>query len=460
MQLFGTSGIRGVAGEKLTPDFCMGIGKALGTTLPPRSRVCIATDTRLSRELVRDAVTSGLISCGIDVTHLGILPTPALAFLTREMDFDAGLMVTASHNPPEYNGIKVFNRDAIGYSVSQEDEIEAAFCRKSFRTGSGILREDEKAKEKYFRRLLERFSSSHFNRSLKIVVDPGNGAASGFASELFSALGLNVIPINDEPDGSFPRRNPEPTGGTLGGTMEFLREKSADLAVCFDGDADRVVFCDQDGFLGFNEMVAFISRLVVKESGERKVAATIEVGKLLDLALEDLGVEVVRGKVGDVHLAHLVWEVDAVIGVEDVGVYIMSQMGYYPESMFAALTLLSHITSPGEIREFFKRFPRFSLGKKKVPCPNELKAATMERIKERASMLGPKETNFLDGIRLEFDDSWMLIRASGTEPAIRVMTEATQESRAEGLLADGVRLVEEVLTSCQLSGVRDQEKGR
>jgi len=123
MRLFGTSGIRGVVGELLTPDFCQDIGKALGTTLSEGSRACIATDTRLSREMVRDSITSGLVSSGIDVTHFGILPTPALAFLTREMDFDVGLMLTASHNPPEYNGIKVFNRDTIGYSIAQEDKI-------------------------------------------------------------------------------------------------------------------------------------------------------------------------------------------------------------------------------------------------------------------------------------------------------------------------------------------------
>ncbi len=443
MRLFGTSGIRGIVGELLTEQFCYQIGQALGSTLAENARVCIATDARLSREMVRDEVTSGLISTGIDVTHLGILPTPALAFLTRELNFDAGLMITASHNPPEYNGIKVFNADTIGYNVVQEDEVEAVYRQKNFRTSTlpGSISQDKTAVETYRQRLLDIFAAGNFNRDLKIVVDPGNGAASGFASDLFLRLGLNVLPLNDEPDGNFPGRSSEPTGETLKGTIEFLKQNEADLAVCFDGDADRVVFCDGEGFLGFTEMVAFIARLMVEKSDSRKVAATIEVGKLLDLALEDLGVEVIRGRVGDVYLAHLVRENEAAIGVEDVGVYIMPQMGCYPESMFAALTLLSEIESPHEIREFLSRFPRFHPGKKKVYCPNELKETAMEKIAAKAYQFNPKEINTLDGIRLDFADSWMLIRPSGTEPAIRVMAEAPGEARAQKLVNDGMKMV-------------------
>ncbi|MBT9163887.1 MAG: Phosphoglucosamine mutase [Chloroflexi bacterium] len=355
-------------------------------------------------------------------------------------------MITASHNPPAFNGIKIFNADTLGYSISREEDIEGAYNRRDFRSGTfGVLREDEKARKKYFDHLLERFSGRDFGRGLKVVIDPGNGAASGFATHLFSALGLDVISLNDDPDGLFPGRGPEPTAGTLGSTVKFLREMGGDIAICFDGDADRVVFCDREGFLGFNEMAAFIARLIAKESGRAKVAATIEVGKLLDLALEDLGTEVVRGKVGDVHLAHLVRELDAAIGVEDVGVYIMPEMGLYPESILAALTLLSRITSPGEIREFLRRLPQIFQRREKVRCPNKLKEATMEKIKERAVIFRADEINLLDGIRLDFEDAWMLIRASGTEPVIRVITESTRESRAEALLDEGVRLVHQAL---------------
>jgi len=416
MPLFGTSGIRGVVNKDLTMELCREVAQALGTALPPRARVCLATDTRVSREALKDAIFSGLLSCGIEATDLGILPTPVLALLTREWGFDSGIMVTASHNPPEFNGIKFFNQDSMGYSRAQEQQIEVR----------------------------DRLPTKSFNSNLGIVVDPGNGAASGFVSELFSEMGLKVIPLNDTPDGTFPGRSPEPREDTLYNTVEFLKGVKADLAVCFDGDADRVVFCDRQGFLGFNEPIAFISRLAIEESGKRKVVSTVETGRLLDLAVRDLGAEVVRGKVGDINVAYLAREIDAALGVEQVGVYIIPAVGYYPDSIFATLTLLSRIREVAEIRDFFERMPRLFFEKRKVSCPNELKETVMGEVAEKARLFAAKDLNTLDGLRLEFEDSWMLIRASGTEPAIRVLAESTSLSRTQQLLDQGVGWIQPI----------------
>jgi len=328
-RLFGTSGIRGVVNQDLSPDFCCQVALAIGTTLPPDSTVCIATDTRISRDVIKEALTSGLLSCSINIVDLGILPTPALALLTRESGFATGIMVTASHNPPEFNGIKLFTGNSLGYSQAQEAEIEKIFFRKQFRQGKrGSLEQAPDMKQRYFSFIKDKFSLPGFNHQIKVVVDPGNGAASKFASDIFIQMGLDVIPVNDEPNGLFPGRSPEPKDDTLQGTIAFLRQRDADLAVCFDGDADRVVFCDKEGFLGFNEPIAFVSRLVVKKTGRKKIATTVETGTLLDLAVKDLGVEVVKGRVGDVALAHLAQELDAALGVEQVGVYIIPEPGY------------------------------------------------------------------------------------------------------------------------------------
>ena len=444
--LFGTSGIRGVVGRDLSLDFCREVAQAIGTTLASHSKVCIATDTRVSREIIKRAVISGLRFSGTDVTDLGVLSTPALVFLTRDMGFDTGVMITASHNPPQFNGVKLFNGNCVGYSKAQEAAIEKVYGEKRFRTGYlGSLDQSHEAKERYFQFMRDRFPRRSFDHSLRIVVDPGNGAASRFASGLFSMLGFDVIPLNDEPDGLFPGRNPEPREGTLEGTVEFMRQQSGDLAVCFDGDADRVAFCDKDGFLGFSEMIAFTSRLAVKESAKRKVATTVEAGKLLDLALSDLGVEVVRGRVGDVSVAYLTQGLDAAIGVEPVGVYIMPKAGYYPDPFFATLTLLSRIRHVSEIRDFFKDMPQLSFGQRKLPCPNGLKAIVMEKVSENVGLFGTSQLNTLDGLRFEFDDSWTLIRASGTEPAIRVIAESNSKAETEALLGKGVEAVESIL---------------
>jgi phosphoglucosamine mutase len=445
-RLFGTSGVRGVVNQDLTPDLCRRVALAIGTTLPLTSRVCIATDTRISRDTIKEAVTSGLLSCSINVVDLGILPTPALALLTRELGFAAGIMVTASHNPPEFNGIKLFTDNSMGYSQAQEEEIERVYFEQKFRQGKkGTLEQAQDMKQKYLSFIKGKLNTQGFNHRLKVVVDPGNGAASQFASYILVQMGLDVLPVNDEPDGLFPGRNPEPKEDTLQGTVDFLRKNNADLAICFDGDADRVVFCDKEGFLGFNEPIAFISRLAVKRTGRKKIATTVETGTLLDLAVKDLGVEVARGRVGDVPVAHLAQELDAALGVEQVGVYIFPDLGYYPDSIFASLFLLSQLNDAGEIRQFFQSIPRLSFEKAKIFCPNELKESIMAQVKGKVNLFAADEVNTLDGVRLEFPNSWMLIRASGTEPLIRVVSESNSQEQTDELISKGKKLVQSLV---------------
>ena len=450
-KLFGTSGIRGIVNQDLSPDFCRRVASAIGTTLPPASTVCIATDTRISRDMIKEAVTAGLLSCDINIVDLGILPTPALALLTRESGFAAGIMVTASHNPPEFNGIKLFTENTLGYSQAQEAEIEKVYFSQKFRQGKrGTLEQERDMKQRYLSFVKGKLSPTASNHHLRLIVDPGNGAASKFASYIFIQMGLNVIPVNDEPDGYFPGRSPEPKADTLQGTVDFLRHHNADLAICFDGDADRVVFCDKEGFLGFNEPIAFISRLAVKQTGKNRIATTVETGTLLDLAVKDLGAEVVRGIVGDVPVAHLAHELDAALGVEQVGVYIFPELGHYPDSIFATLFLLSQLSDAREIRQFFQGIPKLSFEKAKVFCPNELKELVITQVKEKTHIFTPDKINTLDGLRLEFPDSWLLIRASGTEPLIRVVSESTSQAKTDQLVSQGKELVQSLVEAKRL----------
>lgn len=447
MRLFGSSGIRGEVDKEITPEFCLAVAKSLGSILPVGSHICVATDTRISRDVIKASISAGLLHAGINVTDFGILPTPALALLTKEMGFDAGIMITASHNPPHFNGIKLFNGNSLGYSREQEERIESIFFNTQFRDAdwklNGKLTICQNAKEKYFEFIKKRIPNR--DRSLVVVVDPGNGAASNVASELLIDLGYKVLPINDEPNGLFPNRDPEPGEDTLVDTINYLREQDADLAICFDGDADRVVFCDKQGFLGYNEMITFISRLQLKNSQSKKVITTVETGRLLDLSLVDLGAEVIRGRVGDVNVAHLVYEHGASIGVEQVGVYIMPEMGYYPDSIFAAVRLLDEIKDASEIRKTFEGWPQFFFGKKKLLCLAESKQRIMETVKERDIIHQANEINILDGLRYEFDDSWLLIRPSGTEPAIRIIAEATKKEKLDQLLSSTTEIVSDII---------------
>lgn len=444
--LFGTSGIRGVVGDTITIQFCWDIARAIGSTIEPHARVCIATDARTSRDMLKPPLIMGLMSAGVDVTDMGLLPTPLLAFATRELGCAAGIVVTASHNPPEYNGIKLFNGDGAGYTPEQEKRVEDTYYQKRFRTGVvATPTVDSGTEERYFQFVKRLLGKTRFPAGIRLVVDPGNGAASGYAGRLFARLGLSVIPVNDTPDGRFPGRSPEPRDDTLTGTHRFLLEQNADLAACFDGDADRVVFLDRQGFIGFDEAVTFVAAQAVKKSGKKKVAATIEAGRMMDSALAPLGVEVVRGRVGDVHVAHLARRLDAAIGVETVGVYIFPRAGFYPDSLLAVLTLLHGLKHPGDVRGFFANVPRYLRGQRRIPCANQDKPAVMQKVMARPSRFGDGVVNNIDGLRMEFPDGWLLVRPSGTEPIIRIIAESTTQAETERLLSVAEAVVRDIM---------------
>lgn len=433
-RLFGTSGVRGIFNKDLTTGILNDLGQAIATSLPPRAWIILANDTRESRVEVKNAVEKGLVAGGARVLDVGTLPTPALAYLTRNMGVNAGIMVTASHNPPEYNGVKLFYPDGIGSNREQEKEIEKIFFQRNFRTQPGSIQYAFELRYNYFEYLQKMFELTTFSKTFRIVVDPGNGAASKFASELFSNIGLDVLPLNDNPDGSFPGRSPEPREDTLLKTYEFLKKEHADLAVCFDGDADRVVFIDEQGFIGFDESITFIASLAIKSSGKKNVATTVEAGKLLELGLKNLGVNIVRGTVGDAYVASLTMSINAAIGVEPVGVYIMPEAGFYPNSFLAALTLLRNVKDITEIRQFFNGTPKLFSKQLKIPCSNETKIHIMQIIINQTNLFGSGIPNIVDGLRLEFGDSWILVRPSGTEPIIRITVESSSEVETRELL--------------------------
>ena len=443
MRLFGTSGVRGKVFERITVEFCLKLGKAIASTLPEKSNIAIATDTRVTKDLLKSALISGLLSCNVNAVDIGIAPTPVLAFLTKHSNYDAGVMITASHNPPEYNGMKLWC-DGMAYTTHAEEVIEDALIRNEYRMPIwdkiGTLKLDYDAKTAYANELLKRIK---IKRHFKVVVDPGNGAASSYASSIFERAGLDVLSINDEPDGLFPNRSSEPTAETLKETISYLRKENADIAVCFDGDADRVVFCDKQGFIGYNEAISFISRLKISgnERRNKKVVTTVETGRLLDYAIVDLGGDVIRGKVGDGYVGHGLKEAGASIGVEQVGVYIMPEMGYYPDSIFAALYLLANIERVSEIREFFSKIPPLYFDKAGVDVNDQLKYKIVERVRDHLDVFPDHRFNSLDGLRLDFENSWILIRASGTEPKIRVIVESEDQGELERLMGIGKQVV-------------------
>jgi len=422
-----------VVGVDLTANTCRCVGKSLGAVLGRGARVCLGRDTRLSGPEVAQWLTGGLLSAGVDVVDVGVLPTPALAVFARG-GFDAGAMITASHNPPKYNGIKLFDSDGVGFSRAREEEIESLCASGEFITGQGRLERDDSALERYLESLPADVVRAALASPVRLMLDPGNGAASGFAAEVFRRLGLTVLTLNDTPDGRFPRRGSEPNAQTLTGTCAALVASSAHLAACFDGDADRVVFCDRAGFVGLDEVVAFVAQHRIRQTTRRSLATTVETGLLPEYAIEAANGVVVRGRVGDVAVAHLVRCEDAALGTESVGVYIFPEAGLYPDSMLATLHLLGMLRDALDVRRFAAALPSLELVKVKSPCPAFARSAVMLRaeaaLKDSVAELSRVGVNRRDGLRFEMQDAWMLVRPSGTEPVVRITVEAAGEGRA------------------------------
>ena len=446
---FGTSGIRGVVGTDITEKVCRRVGLALGTFLGSGSRVCVARDSRMSGPSVVGWLSEGLISAGLDVMDYGMLPTSVLAAITRISGYDAGVMATASHNPPEYNGMKLFSRTGMGFSVQQERAIEVLCDIGEHASGSGHVISCNDALELYMQSLPREITAAAARSSVRVLLDPGNGAASGFARRVYNELGIGVEVVNDTPDGTFPGRGPEPGYGVLDSTVKAMSRSGCDIAACFDGDADRVVFGDREGFLGLDEMMAWVARCRVLETGKKCLATTVETGLLPEHALREIDGNVVRGVVGDVAVAHLAQEEDAALGAESVGVYIFPEVGLYPESILGSLYVLGMSARSTDLRRFVASLPAVSLVKRKVPCSAAVKSRVMEVLTANPGKLAGHASydnvNVTDGVRIDWDDSWLLVRPSGTEPVIRVTGEGMHAADVARDAAVAVASVEQVV---------------
>lgn len=447
MKLFGSSGIRGKYPQEISPEFCYEIGKAIGTNLPDQSKIVVATDTRLTRDVVKTALFSGLMSVNVDIVNLNIVPTSILAYIVKKYNYDGGVMITASHNPPEFNGIKLWDKNGMAYSKKMENVIERTYNNNNNNClmwdKCGRLETQSTYVDTYIEDILSKIS---IQSDFKVMIDPGNGATSHIATTIFQEAGLQVQSINDTFDGNFPNRNPEPTEETLKDTISLLRKKDLDIAICFDGDGDRVVFCDQQGFIGYNEAISFLARCKILNSRNTKVVTTVETGYLLDKSIEDIGGTVIRGKVGDGNVAHLTKNNNATIGIEQVGHYIIPEIGYHPDVFFPALFLLENLDKISDIRDFFKEIPTLYYLKKGIDVQDSAKFEIVNNIKGYLDELKFDNVNSLDGIRIEFEDSWILIRASGTQPMIRVIVESGSKKKLNEYIEWGVALVNKFAT--------------
>jgi phosphoglucosamine mutase len=424
MRLFGSSGIRAVFDKDLL-NIAFRVGLGVGKT---SGNVVVGTDTRTSRDAMKHAVISGLLASGARCCDAGIVPTPTLAYITRE--FDAGIVVTASHNPPEYNGVKLFNPDGSSFDLIQQAQIEKEIRAKSY----GVAKwEDIKHCEVYSGAIENHINSilPHFPEKLKVkvVIDAGCGAASEATVRLLEKLGCEIVTLNCFYSGFFPR-GIEPTEANLQELCRTVKDSGAQCGVAHDGDADRMMAVDDRGrFITGDVMLALFARAL----GADEVVTTLDAS----MTIEEMGFNVRRTKIGDTWVSEELKKGGS-FGGETSGAWIFPEISLCPDGVFAAARVAA-IAGQHKLSELVDAVPVYPLVRGSVSS----KGIAMPRLESRLSTLKPVATSNSDGIRLSFDDGWLLVRPSGTEPKIRLTAEAKTGARAQQLYEDGLRAVKD-----------------
>ena len=422
MGLFGSSGVRGVVNREFTPELAAMIGMAAGSEA---ETAAVGIDSRTSGPMIEAAVSSGLMAAGCDVYHAGLVTTPTLAEAARDMC--CGVMITASHNPPEYGGIKLWNSDGTGYSVVQSNRIEKTIESRKFNLkpwdGVGQKHLLPDAIEKHANRILSGVGKS----KLKVIVDCANGPASTITPTVLQRMGCKAITINSNPDGRFPGRPPEPTDKNLTDLKNSVVFMKADLGIAHDGDADRMVAVDDKGvFLGGDQLLA----LFAKRYAKKRIVVTVDASMVID---DYVNAKIIRTRVGDVFVSEQVKKSRAEFGGEPSGTWIFPDQTYCPDGILAAARLVE-MAGRKKLSELRKKVPVYPIIREAVRFNPKFKAIVLKKLEQEMKGIECDELITLDGFRLQFTDGWALVRASGTEPKIRYLAEARNEKRAKEIL--------------------------
>ena len=448
-RLFGTNGVRGIANKELTLELVTRLASSCGHVLG--KEIALGRDGRVTSPLFRDAAASGLLSVGCNVHELGILPTPALQYAVKHLGLDGGLMITASHNPPEFNGVKVMASDGVEISRGVEDEIEALYFAGGPKAAEwdkvGKIRSRE-VLDFYVDEVVSKVDATLIcSKRLKVALDPGNGVGTLVAPIVAQRLGCQVYTINAELDGRFPGRQSEPRPDNLGDLKELVKATGSDIGVAFDGDADRSIFLDERGEVlwGDRSFALIASYYMGKHPGARVATAVSSSSAIVDV-VEAAGGSIYWTRVGSVDVSRAMVENDIDFGGEENGGVMYGP--HHPVrdgSMTMALILAIMAEGDKPLSGLVAELPTYAQAKDKVRCPNELKQKVLESL--RTKVAAPR-VDTMDGLKLVFEDgSWILVRPSGTEPIFRLYAEADTQPKVEKLVSENKKTIEDAVNA-------------
>ncbi len=443
--IFRAYDIRGVFGEQLTEETATVLGVALSDFLGERKSVVVGRDVRLSGKRLRNALISGLVS-GCDVTDVGVVPTPLVYFATTRLGKNAGVMITASHNPPEWNGFKLFKQGGCiyGEEMARIRQIAETVDLRARERGHGKTVTYEGILEEYTQFVLDKVG---VKTGLSVVADTTNGACGLLVPSLFERLGCEIVTLNETPDGRFPTHLPEPKEETLGELKKRVVEGAADFGVGYDGDGDRAVFVDDEGKIIPGDLVLLI---FAKDVLEKKRGGTVVYELSCSMAVEEFvkalgGVPVVE-RVGHVFIMDKMIAEGAVLGGETSGHFYFPELDGMDDGIFASLRMAEILSKSDEkLSEIVDSLPKYpSVHERNFSCPDGLKFGVVERLKARFKDAGLDALD-IDGVKLLDEDGWVLLRPSNTEPLIRVSAEARSEKKLKALYGFAVGELKKVI---------------
>ena len=443
--IFRAYDIRGIFGEDLTEEVASKIGAAFAKFIDGKT-VVVGRDVRISGEQLRDALVSGLLS-RCNVTDVGVLPTPLLYFAINILKMDAGIMVTASHNPPKWNGFKAF-RGQKGSIYGKDMETIKQYAKK---IGPKALGKSS-GKTARYEGIISEYqdfvqSKIHFERKLNVVADTANGTCGLVAPVLFERMGCNILTLNKEPDGTFPAHLPVPNADTLGELMNEVVKRKADFGVGYDGDGDRAVFIDEKGNLIPGDLTLLIfAKDILQKQPCGKVVYELSCSMAVEEYVKKLGGIPIVERVGHTFIMDKMIEEKALLGGEKSSHFYFADVYGMDDGVFASMKLAEILSKTDEkLSEMVAALPQYpSVYEENFKCSDKKKFVVIEKVRSQFKEHGLKTLD-IDGVKLIEKDGWVILRASNTEPVIRISAEARTEKKLKELYDFAVKELNKAL---------------
>jgi phosphomannomutase/phosphoglucomutase len=445
-KLFGTNGIRGVFAEDLSLEFIHDITLAI-TTYFKKGPILVGYDGRTSSPTITKIVCSTLNSVGFDCKNAGLIPTPCLEIATKKLGYAGGIMITASHNPPQYNGIKPVASDGVEISRDDELVIEDIYFNKKWKKDFiqwGKTEPEENAIKVYLDAIISHVNKEKIrSKKFKVVLDLGNGAQTVTAPILCSELDCEVITINEKIDGMFSGRGSEPTPNNLQKLSETVVRTGSDLGVAFDGDGDRSLFCDEKGeILTGDKSALLLSNFILSKNPNSTIVTCLNSGSSIETLAQNTSSNVIRTKVGSVEVSRKMVQTGALIGFEENGGFMYGKHNQVRDGAMTLALVLDLLSFSGKTmsEETKLLLPSFTT-KDKIACSKEDAGRLIKALADQN-----QNSDTTDGIKIIFDKkNWIMVRPSGTEPIIRIYAEADSQEKLETLMSEYLSKIHSIL---------------